>query len=499
MRQFAALFLLTFALTACASQTVVSTPTATATETATVTLTPTITNTPLPTPTSRPSALELTRANDPAQQAYVSLVNAVPELMAVDVYVERLAIATNLNYGRSTQSSGLVAGDYQLRVVPNGTRPDEGPLYYDGTLSVGGGTSSLLLLTGTPEAVSLTVLPLSRDSLEHNQARVSVVNAASIGAPITVMQNGSPLTEPLAFGTASGGIILPAGDTTLTFSDGTANVASDPLSLSERYAYTLILVGSTPDNMNVIELSERMHGYATMRFINAAPQMGSMDIYLDQQALITTLDYTRSTDRQALPARSYTVEVYAAGSDPSQVEALLSQPVSLNEDDTLTLLLVGPPQSLRILQYHEDTSPTSPYEARIAFVNTLPDVADARIETQNGILSPVGDIFYGQPPRSADLLAATYRFVWMKIENNQPTDAVEIALNVELEPGFNYLYMMTGRLGEVPPVILSDRVGIDESLVNVPMGVNADANTRDSHARSLCQCHQRQPATGRCH
>jgi hypothetical protein len=85
-------------------------------------------------------------------------------------------------------------------------------------------------------------------------------------------------------------------------------------------------------------------------------------------------------------------------------------------------------------------------------------------------LDEVGDIGYGQPPRAVDLAEGIYNFLWLVIENNESVDTLEIALDVQLEPGFSYLYLATGRMGD-PPVILSENVGINEALVGLEEGV----------------------------
>src|SRR5690606_17048319 len=125
------LFLIAALVTACAQS-----PQAAPTPTELPTPEATATNTPPPEPTPLPSVLELTRATDPSQQAFLSVAHAATSVPIFDVYVERLAIATNLNFGQATQPSGIVAGEYFLRVVPNGVRPDAGQILYETQLKL---------------------------------------------------------------------------------------------------------------------------------------------------------------------------------------------------------------------------------------------------------------------------------------------------------------------------------------------------------------------------
>jgi hypothetical protein len=142
----------------------------------------------------------------------------------------------------------------------------------------------------------------------------------------------------------------------------------------------------------------------------------------------------------------------------------------VNNDDYITIILEGEPQDLRLLPYREDRSLTTPNRARVAVINTLPQVPRARIDLQDRNFSEVGELSYGNLPSVVDMTVGTYRFAWLRMENGSPTEVVEIAENVQLEPGRSYLYLLTGRIND-PPVILSDNIGFDENLVGLSVDV----------------------------
>src|SRR5262245_60497056 len=95
-----------------------------------------------PTPTA--PYIPQTIAENPSEQVFVRVVNAMPDTPAVDVYLELLAIATNLNFAQNTEPSGVVAGDYILRVVPAGNTPTDSPLL-EQPMSLQGGQSLILV------------------------------------------------------------------------------------------------------------------------------------------------------------------------------------------------------------------------------------------------------------------------------------------------------------------------------------------------------------------
>jgi hypothetical protein len=440
----------------------------TVTPTLVPTATPTATSTPLPQPTPLPRVLELTRATDPSQQAFLSVVHAAFDAPTFDVYVERLAIGANLSFGQHTQPSAIVAGDYFLRVVPNGVRPDAGNILYETQLSLTGGDSLLLIFTGAADALTMSYFQQPLAPLDSNQSRVTIVHAVPGGPEITLHRNGVPLTGAIPFGSAGTPITLPAVETRFDLRSGDMPLLDYSINLRERASYVLVLAGSPADaeTLRVIETRNNVPGRARIRAVNASAAIGPVDIYLDNTLLAGGLAYTRASDRVEKPGQVYTVRVYPAGADHAAIEPFISSQIVANNDDLITLLLLGAAQDLRVLTYREDGSITGPNAARMTFVNTLPQVRTLRIETHSRELTEVGELTFGQPPLPVTLDTGSYRFVSMQYDAGSPVEIVESASDVQLEAGRSYLYLITGRLDD-PPVILSDNVGFDQTLVGL--------------------------------
>ena len=441
-------------------------PTPSPTQTPPPTLTPT--RTPPPEPTALPSIQELTRASDPSQQAFLSVVHAA-DTPIFDVYVERLAIATNLNFGQRTEPSGIVAGDYFLRVVPNGMRPDAGEILFEAPVTFQGQDSLILVFTGTEDALSMSAFPRQRDALDRDQSRITVIQAMPGLPPISITQAGSPLVAPLEFGSMTAPITVAAGPVVLDFQSGATTLTTYSQNLLERNSYALVLAGDIA-SPTIIELRNNVPGLANIRAVNASASLGAIDVYINGEAIASNLDFTRMSDRISRTAQPSTVEVYEAGADRNAVEPLLTDQLTANNDDYITLLFMGTAEDLRLVPYLEDVSLTQPDEARVTFVNSLPTAPRVRIDTQSRPLTEVGEIGYAQPPRPVDLATGAWRFTWIEVEGNQPVELVELADNVLFEPGRSYLYLLTGRIEE-PPVILSDNIGFVEEQVDPELEV----------------------------
>ena len=440
-----------------------SAPAPTATPTEIPIETPPPTATLLPEPTPLPSVLELTRASDPSQQVFLSVVHAA-DAPIFDVYIERLAIATNLSFGQATQPSGIVAGEYFLRVVPNGVRPDAGEILYEMQLQLTAGASLIFVFTGPADELTMTTFPRQLEALDSDQSRITVIHAMPGTPAISVRQDNTVLSAQLAFGSAAFPFTLPAGPASLTFYTESGPLITQDINLLERFSYTMVLAG-TPENPTVIETRSSVAGNAHVRFVNASSSIGPVDIYINGEPHQTGLEYTRISERQTRTAQVYSLDVYAAGADTSVVDPLLSQQIIANNDDYITLLLMGTAQDLRLVPYREDVSQTPADEARVAFVNTLPEVPRVRIDTQSRLLTEAGDIGYAQQPRPVELPSGTYLFAWMTAENDEDTELVELVEDVELQQGYNYIYLLTGRIDE-PPIILGDNVGFDATQVD---------------------------------
>lgn len=423
-------------------------------------------DTPQPTPTIRPRAVDLTRATDPAQQAAMRIVNAAPDTPPLQVYIERLTVATNLAFGQSTLPSGIVEGDFKLRIVPSGSRLDEDTPLLEADFRPRGGQSLILVITGSGGALSLSSFSESTEPLERGRSRVTFIHTLAGGPEVTLQTGETPLTPPLAFGAAALPAVLASENLDLSVVAGGAPLLTYPIQLEERTSYTLLLVGQ-PDAPAIVQAELRVPGTASIRAVNVAAG-GAVDLYLDDLLLATGLDYTRANERQSFPARVLNFSAYPAGSDRASVEPLITQEVVANDDDSLTLILMGTTDDPRLVEARDDLSPTPANRARMGFVNAFPGLPRVRVETQSGSIADVGELGFGQPPQTTLLEIQPYSFRWITVEGD-PATGTEYAENVLLEQGRSYLYLMTGRL-DAPPLILSESVGFEPPLEETTPG-----------------------------
>ncbi len=431
-----------------------------------------------PAPTDTPSGPTATApyvpqaiADDPSQQVYLRVIHAAPDTPAIDVYVELLAIATNLNIAQNTEPSGIVAGDYVLRVVPAGNAPTDNPLL-EQTISPEGGQSLMLILNGSPDNLTLSTFPEPNEPLPSGQSRLTAINGVGGGAAVAVFEGNTELISPVNPGQVSTPITLSSGRTTLTFQSSGNSLLSHLIDLREQHNHTLVLVGraDNPDSLAVVSFEARAPGRAAIRFVNTSAQLGPVEVYLNGEVFVSDAAFGRPSERVDTIAQVYQLEIYAAGVDRTQIEPLIRSQLVANPDDVITMILVGPPEDLRIVEYREDASATAPGETRIAFLNTLPNLPTVALDVARGQIEGITTLNYAQPPVEVPTLADEYTFYW----NNDSGDLVEVAENLQLEAGRSYLYLFTGRLDNAP-IILSNNVGIDEELPSTLFSTDEDS------------------------
>ena len=194
-----------------------------------------------PTPTA--PYIPQTIAENPSEQVFVRVVNAAPDATPIDVYVELLAIATNLNFAQNTEPSGVVAGDYILRVVPAGNAPADSPLL-EQRISLQGGQSLIFVVSGNANSLTVTTFQESTEPLPIGQSRITAINALTGDQQVSLFEGNNELINSVGAEQASTPVTLSSGRTTLTFQSGGSTLIAHLIDLREQYNHMLVLVGA---------------------------------------------------------------------------------------------------------------------------------------------------------------------------------------------------------------------------------------------------------------
>lgn len=460
-----ACLLMLMVFTACQQQTNVEPPTRVPS------LTP-----PPPTETATPTAVPTvsaqnvrrtprTNAEDPLQQAYVRIVNAGVELPAINLEIQGLFIASNLTFALTTSPTGIEAGDYSITISTA-----DNPTLIQREITINGGDSKILMVTGTESAPNLSIFDENLDPLNEDESRVKFINAIANGPSVSVQADSTTITTPLDFGQLSAPTVLATGSVSFVFQNNGQAFFSYDTSLRSRRSTTLILLGSV-DTPQVIEFGEPVTGISPIRFIHASPDLPAVDIYLDNELVMSNLGFTRSTERQILAAKSYTLNLFLTGETSADSEPLLTSIFNAVADQPTSLVVAGTMESPLAIRVSDNLDMIRPGEARISFLNPLEQYPNVNIAFTGGTVPDIPDFLgFGQVSPPAELPADSYTISWTDVTQTETGEIVELAENIELEAGRSYLYVLTA-LEDSQPLVFSEPITIDESLLDVPVDV----------------------------
>ncbi len=395
--------------------------------------------------------------------ALVRVVNAAADSPAINVFAGFSAIATNLAYKQFTEPTSFDAGKYTVKLQASGSAPsDKSLLESDVTFS--SGEPMMLLVTGSGSQLAVTVLADKNEALKDKENIIHVINGLSDGSAVALKNGSTDLVTGINAAQTALTPILAAGNADLTFqiADKTLDY---PATLKGQTNTTLIVVG-TAATASIIQFESAAPKRISVRAINASADITKVDVYLDDQLLNSQVDYGRPTDRQNFASGQYTARIYATGADRNTVEPLTGQVISLVDSDNFAVVLLGSASSLSVLAFPEDLTPTGNGATRITFLNTLPNFSEVDVIATAASMAEIPTLFYGQAPSVMNVPAGQYSFMMTALDNKQsgpiPRTTIERAENVQFETGYNYLYLVTGRI-DTTPIILSDKVEITDA------------------------------------
>lgn len=417
---------------------------------------PTQTAAPTDIPPILPTDLIIPRtdAENPNEQAYLRTINASPDLGIVDVYIESLAVATNLGFGRFTEREGLVAGRYKLRILPTGSFVTDQALYEE-VLTIFGGQSLIFVITGTVEAIIVTTLDEPNAPLPNDTSRLLMINALEGADNLVMLVDDTPQTSVTPYLQISETTEHKARGTDFIFQNGGNAVFDAQLDLRERRNYTFILLGilSRPDTLKLLILTSEAPGLTGISFVNASPSIGLVDIYFGDEPFITGADYSELTLPRQFLSGAYDISIYPEEANRDEVEPITGTQFIANPDEEVVLVLVGEPSNLRFVTYRNNPQPTYDNRARITFINALETVPNILLRSTDETLDH--RLSYGRLSDTYDIdTKQGLSLTWI----NQLDDVQDIVLedlsNFTPVAGRNYIYVFTGR-GYTDPLLLS--------------------------------------------
>lgn len=466
IRRLLWVILLSLSLVACSGQSappppavIPVTPSTVPTQASTATPIPTLAPLPTAIPTDAPRTETTTQTDS---RATLRFIHAHPTLEGIDIYANDGIVGYNLRYGRATQNADILTGDYQLILRPAGTRPDS-PALAESELSLNPNDNKIIILIPNNDGVEFITLDEDTSPTSSDTVRFTLVHALT-DMPQTALQlNDSAASniDSIAYrGVARPVTFIPNGETDFTFAG-----LAEPFTrtLRTQTHYTLVLAGTQAEPL-LIATDWRVPVQTTVYFANAAPEIGNVDVYINDHLLFEDMTVSTTSDTGELTSGEHTVKIFSAGDDPATIEPLMTTSVRTNPDQTLIMGLVGPASSLELVTYQDENRPTNSDEFRITYIYTLPEPAyvdeirQADAPVRISYARPITRTYPAEVPTSFDFVAN-----WESPEGHTQIDFIA---DRQFEAGNSYIvFIMGGTLDGNEFTMIERTIGAREQIV----------------------------------
>lgn len=206
---------------------------------------------------------------------------------------------------------------------------------------------------------------------------------------------------------------------------------------------------------------------AYVRVINASPDAGTVDVYLDGEAVAEGVEYGQGTDFIGLPPGRGSLAVAPAGTSPD--EAFVEATVTLEAGTYSDLVAVGPVDEIETQLYRVELAPIADGNARIRVVHNAADLGafDVALAEDRALFASTE---YPFETEYVDIDPGTYDFRVLAADS----DEIVLGLpSVEIEAGSVYDIHLIG---------LSEDQSLDGLVLETPVDADAGGPADDEDA-----------------
>ena len=343
------------------------------------------------------------------------------------------------------------------------------------------GQSLIAVLSGTTDALQITVFEEDLSPLPGSTARVKVVHAVPRGEIFNFEEGGQVLATELDYGMRSDPLELATGDHAFEFRSGPVVLGSVELNLMEYSSYTLLLIGKAGEEpYRVLNLRGRANSVSPVRVIHASPDAPDVDVLLDDQLAAENLAYRDSTAWADFGSFAYTLRIVPHG-DPAAAP-LLEKQITLKPNQAVDLVILNAAEHLRVTQVDEDLAPTPTNGTRFTFVNAAVGPTDIAIETFGGPLPGLSPIAFGNASKAILQNAGTAALNFHTTDKDDPRQ-IDFLSERSWSAGHAYTIVITG-YPNTEPLVLDSEVATDQTYIG-DSGVVALAEGQDAPAFEL--------------
>ncbi len=211
--------------------------------------------------------------------------------------------------------------------------------------------------------------------------------------------------------------------------------------------FTLIALVLMLSALAIIPVAGQDNGAKT-RFVHAIPGASAVDIYVDGQLAVSSLEFGSATDYIALPAGEHALTV----TQEDAATALWEQSIQF-ADESVSTLVASSINPLEFTQYTDDLNPLPLGKARFTAIHAIADADPVDVVLATG--QPViPALTYNQPYGTLDLPAMTYDLAIVPVGDSLE-NALIPAATYALDSGTSYVALAYGTANDPQVLLLS--------------------------------------------
>ena len=169
---------------------------------------------------------------------------------------------------------------------------------------------------------------------------------------------------------------------------------------------TLVVMGLVVAVMAMMVAPAFAQGEAMVRVTHASPDAGAVDVCVNGSAAFKDLAFGSTTDYAKLPAGSYDVQVYPAGSNCQGTAVIDAKGLKLDAKP-YTVMAIGKAAEIKPLILVDNLSAPAAGKVHVRFVHASPDAPAVDITTKDGA-KVFSNVAFGKSVDFTPLPAATY-------------------------------------------------------------------------------------------
>lgn len=329
-------------------------------------------------------------AVDPSTTARVRIIHASPDAPAVDVYVDGVKRLANVPFFTTSDYLTVPAGARSIQVTATGsTTPVITALANFAANTAYTVAAVGEVAAGSPNPIGPVVIVDNLNRPNNGFGQIRAYHFAPGIPPVQIRpQGGAALVSNLGFGAASSPLAVASGTYTLEValaSGGPTATAllTVPVTIESGKLYDFYAVGSGA-NVRIEARTTDASGF--VRVIHASPDAPNVDVYVDNDKVLTNVPYFTISDYLKVPSGVHRFRVVPTGGPLTT--PVIDQTTTIETQRYYTVsavgLLAGGAQPLQAKLTVDDVSTPLPGTARVRVYHFSPGTPPVGVRIKGG-------------------------------------------------------------------------------------------------------------------